>query len=213
MHQNLLRLSVSVLAASVLLAGCNKPASGNAAASNAPAANAAAANTATPPAPANADAQDAADVKAFLVGLYAHYKSAENNNFSMFNGNAKDVFDPDMLKLLAQDAKLLHGEVGAIDGDFLCNCQDFVSIQATINVQWATPTQAHATADFTDSGMPDQPPRHNIFDLDKTAGVWRIHDITDPSDPTQPSLRTGLLQEIATYTKGAKPKTDPNEAP
>ncbi len=209
MHQMLRRIGLSALAVSVLLAGCSKPAP-----ANAPVSNAAAANTAAPvpAAPPNADTKDAADAKAFLEGLYAHYKSNNNNNFNMFDTNAKDVFDPAMIKLLADDAKVLHGEP-AFDGDFLCNCQDFVSIQATITVQWATPTEGRATADFIDTGMPSQPPRHNIFDLVKTGGVWRIHDITDPSDPTQPSLRTGLLASLSASKTSGKPASDPNEAP
>jgi len=193
-----LALGALALAGLCAAAGCTAPATNaaanaaNTAISSAPAANAATNAVATAPDPA-----DAADAKAFLVGLYAHYQSSKNNNFQPFDANVRDVFDPDMIALLAADQKVLKGEVGAIDGDWLCDCQDFTSIQATINVTSATPTTAQATADFHDTVDP-RPTERDSFDLVKVNGVWRIHDM---STPGQPPLRQTLQTEIS----GASP--------
>jgi hypothetical protein len=198
------------LIAALALAGCQKaapPAANTASASNA------AGNTATAPdtnAAQAAPTGDAADVKAYLDGLYAHYKSSKNNTFQMFDKDEKQVFDADMIALLAEDGRLLKGELGAIDGDWLCDCQDFESLKTTVAVQSATPTTAKASADFIDVGMPGQEARHADFDLVKTPAGWRIHDITTKGEP---SLRKTLTDEIQTLKHPGAKKAASDEAP
>jgi hypothetical protein len=166
----------------------------------------------SPPAPATpavGPTLEAAEVKAFLESLYSHYKSSKDNDFQMFGANQRDVFDPDMVRLLGADTKALNGELGAIDGDWLCQCQDFESLKATIAVQSADASAAKATADFSDTGMPAQAAGHDDFDLVKAGGSWRIHDIRSGR---QPSLRQTLEDEIRSLSKGAKGR-NPNETP
>ena len=143
---------------------------------------------------------DADDVKAFLEGLYAHYKSSKDDTFQPFDGSASEVLDPDTLALMKADAKALNGELGDIDGDWLCDCQDFESITAVVTVQSATPTDAKATAVFTDTM--DGKPKTDTFELAKTPAGWRIHDM---GTPDQPSLRKVLSDEIAKLKAGGKP--------
>src|ERR1700723_332961 len=79
------------------LAGCRKPAA------NAPATPAAVATNTAPAlaAPASTDADDA---KAFLEGLYAHYKtSSPNSTFQPFDANKSEVLDPDTIALMTTD--------------------------------------------------------------------------------------------------------------
>ena len=193
----------------LMAAGCKQPAPPAPAPTNA--APAAAATNAAPAAAAPADTADAADAKAFLDGLYAHYKTSKNNNFNMFDANAKEVFDADTIALLKRDEKALNGELGTIDGDWLCDCQDFVSLQATVTVTAATPTTAKASSDFKDTGMPDQGVRHDDFDLVKTPAGWRIHDVTTRGEQ---SLRTQLTDEIKTLkTEAANATSSKDEAP
>jgi hypothetical protein len=175
--------------AGLLAVGACKPAPA-AKATHAPASSAS-----TGAAPSDAD-----DVRAFLEGLYAHYKTEENNTFQMFDKDETAVFDADTIKLLAADTKALNGELGEIDGDWLCNCQDFTSIEARIAVQSATPTTARATADYHDTGDPTRAPDHDSFELVKTNGVWRIHDITIRGEPL--SLRATLRKEIRDLARG-----------
>jgi hypothetical protein len=173
-------------------------------------ANTAAASNSPAPAQASADTADAADAKAFLDGLYAHYKTSKNNTFNMFDANAREVFDDDTIALLKTDEKALNGDLGTIDGDWLCDCQDFVSLQSTVTVGAATPTTAKASADFKDVGMPEQGVRHDDFDLVKTAAGWRIHDVTVRGEK---SLRTQLNEEIKTLKTAPKPANAADEAP
>jgi hypothetical protein len=179
--------------AGLALAGCQKAA--------APANNAApatAAPIATNAAPASAAATtatgaDATDVQTYLEGLYAHYKSSKGTLYEPFGKNEREVFDADTIGLIKADSAAAHGEEGAIDSDWLCQCQDFESIQSTITVQSATPTTAAATADFKDLQISDAKPEHITFDLVKVNGAWRIHDIHTAD---QPSLRKVLQDDI-----------------
>lgn len=179
--------AAGVLCAALGLGGCGRQAAGADSAS-------------TPPSSAAADASDAAAAKAFLDGLYAHYRTSKDNTFNMFDTSTHAVFDADTSKLLDEDTKALKGDLGTIDGDWLCDCQDFVSLRATVTVQSATPHTAKATADFKDVGMTDQGVRHAAFDLVKTPNGWRIHDIKDGDEPW---LRAQLQDEIKSLAKGA----------
>jgi hypothetical protein len=166
---------------------------------------------AAPAAPtSNSETADAADAKAFLEGLYAHYKTSKNNDFQMFDANAREVFDPDTIALIKTDRTALKGELGDLDGDWLCGCQDFTSLKATIAVQSAAPTAAVATSDFQDTGMADAKPGHEGFDLVKVGGAWRIHDIHTADTP---SLRKMLAGEIKRLRTGGNATNIPDEAP
>ena len=144
------------LAAALAVGGCQKAATNDAAnsAANMAAAPSGALPVATNSPPVEATAE--ADVKAFLGGLYAHYKTSKNNTFQPFEKNAKEVLDADTIALLDADNKALKGEVGVMDGDPLCDCQDFESITAVITVESATPTEAKASALLTDTMEKDR---------------------------------------------------------
>jgi hypothetical protein len=185
--------------AMLVLAGCQRPATN---ATTPPVeTHAAAAAPAAPP----SSPQDAAGAKAFLDGLYAHYKTSKDNSFQPFDANSRDVFDADTIALMDADTKALKGELGAIDGDWLCDCQDFESLTATVAVQAATSTTARATSAFTDAMEKAQPPKHDTFELVKTAAGWRIHDM---GTADQPSLRKVLTEEIAQLKAGNTPSGD-----
>lgn len=190
------------------LTGCQQPASNTApqAAANS-ATNVAATNA---PAPAVSDAADAADVTSFLQGLYDHYKTSKNNTFQMFDANAKEVWDADFIKLMAVDEKGLKGDVGVIDGDWLCACQDFESLKATVAVQSASPTAATASSDFVDVGIPGDGGHHVNFKLVKENGHWRLDDIQDPGEDW---LRAQLQAEIKAQSAPGAKKTAGDEAP
>jgi len=186
---------VAALLIAAMLAGCHPAAAPANSVPAPPAANAAAA----PAAPAAAaSSADAADVKTFLDGVYAHYKTSTNNTYQPLDKNAPEVFDSEMIALMKADTAANKGEVGALDSDTICECQDWVSIRATVAVQSATPTAATATAILTDTGMTDDKPRKSTFDLVKTPAGWRIHDIHTADDP---SMRKDLQDDIVAAKK------------
>jgi hypothetical protein len=185
-----------VSAAALALAGCQK----------APSTNAAATVNAT--SGAAADSADAASAKAFVEGLYAHYKasSSTGTTWAPMDANVKEVFDPDTVALLAADVKALKGELGEIDGDWICDCQDWGSLAATVTVTSASSTGAKAVAVFHDTQIKGDTPKRDSFDLVMTPAGWRIHDM---GTADQPSLRGVLTKEIADLKSGkAKPQND-----
>jgi hypothetical protein len=195
-------------AAALALAGLMAMAACQKAATNTP--PPAEANAAAPPVSAAPAPTDAADVKAFLDGLYAHYKTSSNSTFQPFDANSGDVLDTDTIALMKADEKALNGDLGDIDGDWLCDCQDYQSITATVTVQSATPTTAKASAVFHDTMDAGSPPKHDTFDLVKTSAGWRIHDM---GTADQPSLRKVLQDEIKRLKTSPKPGGGADEAP
>jgi hypothetical protein len=201
--------------AALALVACQKAAAPPANATNAaPAAPVnAPASAPAAPAPVAAASPDAAAAKAFLEGLYAHYKASSSSGvtWAPMDANIKEVFDADMVKLMAADEKALNGDLGEIDGDWLCDCQDWGSIAAAITITSATPTQAKAVAVFHDTEISGEALKRDTFDLVKTPAGWRIHDM---GTADQPSLRGVLTKEIADLTSGkAKPLNQTDDPP
>jgi hypothetical protein len=200
--RDLQRLAVLASTCALALSACGKPAPNAAASANAaaPTPTNAAAASATPA----ASSGDAADAKAFVEGLYTHY-TVDPKTSTWAPMDKKDdaqVFDADMVRLLAADVKAANGEVGAIDADYICGCQDWEPFSATITVVSATPAMAKAAADFR-VFKTDQP-RHLEFDLVKEKGAWRVHDIREndqTEQPPGPSLRQTLLAELKSPPK------------
>jgi hypothetical protein len=199
-----LALGSSIGLAALTLVACQKAPAPSANAAPA-AANITVTSMVAPPPPPTATSAgpDADAAKAFLDGVYAHYKSSDSGGVTWSPLDAK-VFDADLVKLMADDTKALKGDVGIMDGDWLCDCQDWGSIAATVTVSSASPTEAKAVAVFQDTQIKDAAASRNTFDLVKTPDGWRIHDMGTTSDP---SLRGALTKEIADLKSG-KPADD-----
>jgi hypothetical protein len=161
------------------------------------------ARKAPPPAinPANAE-----EAKAWLADLYANYADGSNVTFSPLGDQAGNYFDPDMLILMDKDRQATpDDEVGALDGDPVCDCQDFGSLRADIAAEANGPDTVHATVvvnetspDFMDGDPPKPPaPKTLVYDLIKTSGGWRIRDISFPQGGTLKGLFTAAQSSSA----------------
>ncbi len=147
------------------------------------------AQAATPnatPAPslvAKLSAPDVASAQAFVAGLYKHYPQPANGPFfSPTDKNATDVFDPQMVALFKEDTRLAKGEVGFVDADPLCQCQDDAGMKTKIvSVKMTGASSADAVVNL-------------LFDHDTTVvltiklvvvkGQWRIHDLSTKDEPS-----------------------------
>ena len=147
-----------------------------------------------------AQAQDLAGARAFVGRLYAHYPTANRN--PAFDPLAAPVearvFDPSLVRLLDDDRRLAQGEVGSLDGDPLCDCQDDGGMRFTLRSVRAAGANA-ATAIVIRHATPgDEPAALPItLDLVRLTGGWRIRDIHTPDTP---SLRA-LLEDGAREMK------------
>jgi hypothetical protein len=136
---------------------------------------------------------DLAGARAFVAGLYAHYPAPSGARpFDPTGRSAGAVFDPPMVALLREDTRLAGGEVGAIDSDPLCDCQDDAGLKAKIgSVQPSGASGASVIVDLRFSEA--SPPEAQRLELSLAIvnGRWRIHDIKTKETP---SLRAYLIQ-------------------
>lgn len=66
--------------------------------------------------------------QAYVERLYAGYR---NSSFNPLRHPAR-YFSSRLVSALNEDARLAHGEVGYVDGDPICQCQDPAGLQATV---------------------------------------------------------------------------------
>ncbi|MEO8925660.1 MAG: DUF3828 domain-containing protein, partial [Caulobacteraceae bacterium] len=152
-------------------------------------------------------ASDLAGARAFLTELYSHYpasvSASKNPTFDPVGRSATAVFEPSMVGLIREDQRLSKGEVGALDGDPICDCQDDGGmVVEKISVRSVDPS--HATAivalKFTEARPPDT---HIIqIDLVLRADRWRIHDVRTKSIL---SLRRLLIESNRSASRATSP--------
>jgi hypothetical protein len=139
-----------------------------------------------------ARAADVAGARIFLTRLYARYPARSGARpFDPLGQSAAAVFDPSFVALLREDARLTPaGDVGAIDWDPICGCQDDEGMTARIGA--IRPAGAAAATALVDVRFPGVKTADRIeLDLIVDRGQWRIHDIRTRDVP---SLRADLIK-------------------
>ena len=127
--------------------------------------------------PAIASAQDLASARRFVEGLYRAY---HGDGPDYLGRGANKVFSDRILQLLRRDAALTpKGEVGALDGDPICDCQDFEISRVRIDVRPAANGAAQAVARFRNAGTATT----IRLDLIATPGGWRVDNVHSASTP------------------------------
>lgn len=131
----------------------------------------------------------AASAEQFVRGLYAQY-TPHGKPVPFVYPDAKTMADPAMMALLKHDRDASNGEVGAMDSDPICRCQDWNAIKV-VSVHVTMPGKDAAAADvaFSDDGEVQKV----HFALVWTSGGWRIHDIGAKDEPS-----------LAAYLRGYK---------
>ena len=125
----------------------------------------------------HAAGQDTRSASQFVTGLYGAY---HGHGPDYLGAQAAEVFSPRLLKLIRRDQALAKGEVGALDGDPICNCQDFrLGAMVDVKVAMTRPGEAKATARFRNFGKP-QAVR---LDLVAVNGAWRVDNIHEDGTP------------------------------
>ncbi|MDQ2999956.1 MAG: YbjP/YqhG family protein [Fibrobacterota bacterium] len=141
----------------------------------------------------NACGQSPASAKPFIAGLYESYQSPKEPDFL---GKAADtLFDPDLLSLIRKDQKLADVEVGILDYDPVCDCQDFDISNVRIDAKKSGKSSLEAEVHFTNSGS-----EVNLgFTLKGDGKRWKIADIRSRSTP---SLYRLLQTQLNSPAKG-----------
>lgn len=160
------------------LSGCNK---------DAPA-------TATPaptPATASSSEQDIASARAFLSHIYAGYHPDAGLDAILPD---EEVYTPELIAAMQANSDAYAGEVGYLDGDPLCDCQDTAQDlrQLTFDIQPLADGQLRASTRLAD-------PEHPLdlqLTLQRQGSSWRVADIANPRAPS-------LLQALGRDTQAA----------
>jgi hypothetical protein len=120
--------------------------------------------------------------RGFIAQVYAGYRHPNYNPLDRLD----QTFAPELAAAIREDARLAHGEVGYLDGDPLCDCQDYLKVTATIrSLTQPSPRQASARVKVA-IGV-DQP--HDLrLELRRTPAGWRIADVVS----SEGSLLAGL---------------------
>lgn len=158
---------------------------------------------------ASAFGQDADSAKHFVESLYRHYTS-RGKGIDFSGPKALDYFDSSLNALMEADARVVGpNQVGLLDGDPICSCQDWDGIRdLKIAVQMLGNDRAKATVSFAlfaPKAGEDRDFRSLEMTLARTGNLWRIDNILDKSDPKAPfDLRAELENEIRAMKHDAK---------
>jgi hypothetical protein len=156
-----------------------------------------------------AAAQDAASAKTFLESVYQHYQHG-GKGIDLGGPHAGEYFHSSLLTLVRADAKANGPEnVGVIDSDPICGCQDWDGIwDLKIDINVESPQRAVAEvsfAVFAPKDRPKDPLTRLQITLVPERGQWRIYNVVDESDPKAPfDLRKELERDIASLRKAPK---------
>lgn len=164
------------------LTGCNK---------DAPA-------TATPePAQATAgtSAQDISNARSFLNHIYAGYHPDAGLDAILPD---EEVYTPALIAAMQANSDAYAGEVGYLDGDPLCDCQDTAQDlrQLSFDIQPLADGQLRASTQLDDP----QHPLQLQLTLQRQGSSWRIADI---GTARAPSLLQALERDTATAKRAA----------
>jgi hypothetical protein len=125
-----------------------------------------------------AAAQPAQTPRAFVERLYANYR---NENYSPFEHSEK-VFAAPLNAAIKEDEQLAHGEVGFLDGDPICSCQDTGGMHSRlVSVAGSGRT---ATAHVLLKWDGDKDGRDVRLDLVRTPAGWRVADVGTADEPS-----------------------------
>ena len=142
----------------------------------------------------SSSASDSAGAGRFVAWVYSHYPTADRSDgFDALGAAAKTIFHPSLLALIEEDERLANGEVGALDGDPLCDCQDDSGMTFQIRAVRAEGF-SRATAIVVRREVEDPAAEAITLDLASVGGRWRVYDIHSKDTP---SLRAFLIKSNA----------------
>lgn len=127
----------------------------------------------------NAWADGGVTAKAFLQAIYAPYTTEGSNSLAR-----EHVYSQPMLKLMARDTELAGDEVGYLNGDPLCDCQDYAAFRPDISV---SEKLGKATANITFKNGERE--SKLALSLVQESGQWRVDDVVSAEGSLREALR------------------------
>jgi len=128
-------------------------------------------------------AQTLAQAETFVRHVYSEYSDPKKPNGPDFLGKEMTlVFSPAIVSLIRADQRRTpKGDVGKLDGDPICDCQDWEKLSITkLDITKGGNTTALANVTISNMGQP------NLIKLSLlwTPSGWRIDDISTTDTPS-----------------------------
>jgi hypothetical protein len=114
--------------------------------------------------------------KAYMERLYAGYR---NSSFNPFD-HPERYFAPRLLAAIKEDTRLANGEVGYVDGDPICQCQDPDGLHA--RVTGVTQQGRDKAIVRVSIGFTGYKARPTTYTLVQTKAGWRIADVSSADE-------------------------------
>ena len=114
--------------------------------------------------------------RAFVERLYAGYRDPDYNPLA----KPGRVFAPSLVAAIKEDVRLSHDEVGYMDGDPICQCQDAAGLRHEIEDLGQQAAKTATVRIRLDFGASDR--RELTLRLVRTKSGWRIADIATADD-------------------------------
>ena len=129
---------------------------------------------------AAAGAEPSPSARAFVQAIYAHYPAPADGKpmFDPTGKQAVQVFTPEIIARLRDDKRRAGGEVGALDGDPFCACQDDGGM--TFQVASVNLTGPAAAEAVVVERIPTMKPVKIRLRLLRLKAGWRVADIASP---------------------------------
>ena len=121
--------------------------------------------------------------RAFVERLYAGYRDPDYDPLA----RPERIFAPALVAEIREDWRLSRDEVGYMDADPLCQCQDAAGLRAAIADPGPPRRGSAAVRVRLSLAGPDR--RELVLRLVRTARGWRVADIATSDEP---SLLAGL---------------------
>lgn len=136
-----------------------------------------------------AHSSNLSDARAFVRGLYVSYTSPTPPSF--LGSSAPQVFSPALLALIRRDQALAAGEVGVLDHDPLCACQDITLSNLQVRGRKISPYEARFHVHFDNDGRPTDVVLDLVLLND---GKWRVADVRNDKMRSLERFLTQSLQ-------------------
>ena len=103
----------------------------------------------------------------------------------------RQALTPELFALVKADQDAAKGEVGALDFDPFCSCQDDEITAVTVEAKPQGPDKAEVTVSFRNF----RKPHTTRLSMIKTAGGWRVADIHTKDVPSLTALLKKALRK------------------
>lgn len=124
---------------------------------------------------------------AFVERLYAGYRDPDYSPLV----RPERVFAPPLVAAIREDQRLSRDEVGYMDADPLCQCQDHAGLQPRIGEVRSSGRARASVSVGLDFGADRRAVRLSLV---RTAAGWRIADVATPDSPS-------MLRELRRFNR------------